>query len=103
LSTLACAATPEGAEAGLPAGFSLEGIAIEPTAIVARYGGPEATKVELLLAPPRGRTSPDRRSILLTQTPIAVACPWVAREVRGIRRALERIGTALTDLREMGK
>jgi hypothetical protein len=32
--------------------------------------------------------------ILLTQTPIAIACLWVALELRAIRRALERIADA---------
>jgi hypothetical protein len=39
-------------------------------------------------------------SILLTQIPIAVACVWVAWEVRGIRRALQRIGDALSSRRD---
>ncbi len=39
-------------------------------------------------------------SIILTQVPIAVGCLWVAWEIHGIRRALERIGRALADLRE---
>jgi hypothetical protein len=34
-------------------------------------------------------------SILLTQTPIALACLWVAWEVRGIHRALRDIATQL--------
>jgi hypothetical protein len=37
-------------------------------------------------------------SIVLTQTPIAIACILVAWEMRGIRRALERIGALLRDL-----
>lgn len=37
-------------------------------------------------------------SIVLTQTPIAIACLLVALEMRGIRRALERIATLLGDL-----
>lgn len=39
-------------------------------------------------------------SILLTQTPIALACLWVAWEVRGIRRALEDIAATLKRLRD---
>src|SRR5512143_2507178 len=44
-------------------------------------------------------------SIILTQTPIAVACLVVAWEMRGIRRALERIAALLGDLerRDDGK
>jgi hypothetical protein len=42
-------------------------------------------------------------SILLTQTPIALACLWVAWEVRGIRRALERIGAALESAGRSGR
>ncbi len=30
-------------------------------------------------------------AILLTQVPIAIGCLWVAWEVRGIRRAVERL------------
>lgn len=30
-------------------------------------------------------------AILLTQVPIAIGCVWVAWEVRGIRRAVERL------------
>ena len=36
--------------------------------------------------------------ILLTQTPIALACLWVAFELRAIRRALDRIASAARDL-----
>jgi hypothetical protein len=38
-------------------------------------------------------------SIILTQTPIAVACLWVAWELRAIRNALERISAAAERLR----
>lgn len=38
-------------------------------------------------------------SIVLTQTPIALACLVVALEMRGIRRALERISDLLADLK----
>ena len=38
-------------------------------------------------------------SIILTQTPIAVACLWVAFELRGIRRALERAAALLEQRR----
>lgn len=34
-------------------------------------------------------------SILLTQTPIALACLWVAWEIRGIHRALRDIADHL--------
>lgn len=37
-------------------------------------------------------------SILVTQTPIAVACVWVAWEMRGVRRALERIAAVAAQL-----
>ncbi|MFI5301277.1 MAG: hypothetical protein ACHREM_24600 [Polyangiales bacterium] len=37
-------------------------------------------------------------SILLTQTPIAIACLWVAWEMRGIHRALMRIATQVDKL-----
>ena len=33
-------------------------------------------------------------AILLTQTPIAIACLWVAWEMRGVRRAMVRLGRA---------
>jgi hypothetical protein len=39
-------------------------------------------------------------SILLTQTPIAVACLVVAWEMRGIRQALERIAGLLRELKD---
>ena len=34
-------------------------------------------------------------SILLTQTPIALACLWVAWEMRGVHRALRDIAAQL--------
>ena len=37
-------------------------------------------------------------SILLTQTPIAVACVWVAWEMRGVRLALRDIASHLRRL-----
>ncbi len=37
-------------------------------------------------------------SILATQTPIAVACLWVAWEMRGVHRALRDIATQLARL-----
>ncbi len=39
-------------------------------------------------------------SIVLTQTPIAIACLWAAWELRGIRGALNRIAAAAEKLRE---
>ncbi len=33
--------------------------------------------------------------ILLTQTPIALACVWVAWEMRGVHRALRDIATQI--------
>jgi hypothetical protein len=39
-------------------------------------------------------------SIVLTQTPIALACVWVAWEMRGIRSALERTATLLERIAE---
>ena len=39
-------------------------------------------------------------SILLTQTPIAVACLWVAWEMRGIRTALNRVAKVAEEMRE---
>lgn len=38
-------------------------------------------------------------SIILTQTPIAIACLWVAWELRGIRAALLRIAAQVDRLR----
>jgi hypothetical protein len=35
-------------------------------------------------------------SIVLTQVPIAIGCLWVAWELHRIRRALERIGDAVS-------
>jgi hypothetical protein len=37
-------------------------------------------------------------SIILTQTPIAVACLWVAWEMRGCHRALRDIARSLARL-----
>lgn len=37
-------------------------------------------------------------SILLTQTPIAIACLWVAWEMRGVHRALREIASLLRRL-----
>lgn len=37
-------------------------------------------------------------SILLTQTPIAIACVWVAWEMRGVHRALKDIASQLRRL-----
>jgi hypothetical protein len=37
-------------------------------------------------------------SIVLTQTPIAIACIMVAWELRGIRKALEKLGEAAKGL-----
>ena len=42
-------------------------------------------------------------SILLTQTPIAVACVWVAWEMRGVRRALGDIAGHLQRIADRGK
>jgi hypothetical protein len=39
-------------------------------------------------------------SIFLTQTPIAVACLWVAFELRGIRVAIERATSLLEQMRQ---
>jgi hypothetical protein len=39
-------------------------------------------------------------SIIFTQTPIAIACLWVAWELRGIRGALTRIAAAAEELRK---
>lgn len=39
-------------------------------------------------------------SILLTQTPIALACVWVAWEMRGVHRALRDIAAQLRRLAE---
>ena len=39
-------------------------------------------------------------SILLTQTPIALACVWVAWEMRGVHRALKDIAAQLRRLAE---
>lgn len=39
-------------------------------------------------------------SILFTQTPIAVACLWVAWEMRGVHRALRDIAELLRRLSE---
>lgn len=38
-------------------------------------------------------------SIILTQTPIAIACTLVWWELRGIRKALGRVADAAGDLR----
>jgi hypothetical protein len=38
-------------------------------------------------------------AIIITQTPIAVACFWVAWEARGIRNALARLVLATERLR----
>ena len=37
-------------------------------------------------------------AIILTQTPIAIACLWVAVEMRGIRRSLEGAERLLSDM-----
>lgn len=42
-------------------------------------------------------------SILLTQTPIALACLWVAWEMRGIHRALRDIADHLRRLADPGQ
>lgn len=39
-------------------------------------------------------------SIILTQTPIAVACLWVAWELRGIRQALARVAKAAAEFKD---
>lgn len=42
-------------------------------------------------------------SILLTQTPIALACLWVAWEMRGVHRALRDIARHLARLADREK
>ena len=42
-------------------------------------------------------------SILLTQTPIALACVWVAWEMRGVHRALRDIAGHLARLADRQK
>ena len=42
-------------------------------------------------------------SIILTQTPIALACALVWWEIRGVRKALERIAQTTRELRDEAK
>lgn len=42
-------------------------------------------------------------AILMTQTPIAIACLWVAWELRGIRNAMDRLASLVERLKLPGK